>query len=83
MEVSMNGEEKERMFRYAVRKYQSLGPSELRTATVHIKHQLIQDGVVDEKSFTDLYQDLLCNNNWTEPEVLAYFSIYNLGCEDG
>ncbi len=74
----MNGEEKERMFRYALRKYQSLGPSELRVATVHIKHQLIQDGVVDEKSFTDLYEDLLNNNNWTEPEVLAYFSIYNM-----
>jgi hypothetical protein len=74
----MNSEEKERIFRYALRKYQSLGPSELKTATVHVKHQLIQDGVVDEKSFNDLYDDILQNNNWTQPEVLAYFSIYNL-----
>ena len=78
----MSGEEKERFFRYELRRFQSMGPTALKTATVHIRHQLIQDGVVDEQSFTELYDDLLNNNNWTEAEVLAYFSIYNIDGED-
>jgi hypothetical protein len=70
--------EKDRYFRYMVRKYESLGPMRLKLAVERVKRRFIEHSLIDETSFWELYEDLVHHNGWTPAAVLAYFDTYNI-----
>ena len=66
--------ERDRIFRYSLRMYESLGPQALKDKIATLKFKLILDSVLSEDDFWDLYYDLVENNEgWTDSHVLAYF----------
>jgi len=70
--------EKSRFFRYALRRFMSLGPAHLKRALVSTKKRLIDDTLMDEEAFWELYRDLSKTNNWDEPHILAFLATCNL-----
>jgi len=76
----MDDKEKERALRYAFRRYDNLGPTGLKSARRQLKLKIVESTDIEGEVFDELFDDLINNNGWSEPEVMAYFEL--LGIED-
>jgi hypothetical protein len=64
--------EKDRVFRYIVARFSSLGPSTLDKTREHLKEKMMKSCGINEQQYDDLFKDLCSQNNWDDIETLAY-----------
>ncbi len=73
----MSEEERARFFRYSLRRYQSLGPSAVKTQVLKLRDKFVGAEFMTEDGFWELYRDLVETNGWDSSHVLAYFETYS------
>ena len=65
--------EHDRMFRYSISRFASLGPKSFAKAMKKVKNRTMKECQIDEKSYNEMFQDLIVQNNWDEIQAVAYF----------
>ncbi len=73
MQTNKIGVERDRMFRYSVSRFSSMGPKELIEAREKIKARTMETCSFDEKTYKELFEDLKKENGWDIIAILAYF----------
>jgi len=71
--------EKNRFFRYCLRRYESFGPSYFEAAKLSLISRMTENTGWKPEIFWELYEDLLKNNGWSESQVCAYFEVCSMG----
>lgn len=64
--------EQDRVFRYIVSRFLSLGPVSLDKKREHVKQKLMMSCGMDENQYEELFNDLRVQNNWDDIQTLAY-----------
>ena len=65
--------ELDRMFRYSLTRFYSMGPKQLLEAKEKVKAKTMEICNIDGKSYEELFKDLQAENNWGEIQAMAYF----------
>ncbi len=65
--------ELDRMFRYSLTRFYSMGPKQLSLAKEKIKSKTMETCNIDDCSYEELFEDLRIENGWGEIQAMAYF----------
>ena len=65
--------ELDRMFRYSLTRFHSMGPKELSLARQKVKAKTMELCNIDHTSYEELFKDLQEENDWGEIQAMAYF----------
>lgn len=65
--------EHDRMFRYSISRFSSLGPKSLGKARKKVKDRTMKECQIDEKAYNEMFEDLIIQNGWDEIQAMAYF----------
>ena len=65
--------ELDRMFRYSLTRFNSMGPKELSVAKEKVKAKTMEICNIDRKSYDELFKDLQEENDWGDIQAMAYF----------
>jgi len=74
----MTGDEKDRVYQYAFRKYDSLGPKSLLAARSKLCQKIMESTSISKPDFDDIIEDLIIQNNWSESRAMAYFECVSI-----
>ena len=64
--------EQDRVFRYIVSRFSSLGPNSLIKTRECVKEKLMKSCGMDENQYEELFHDLRVQNSWDDIRTLAY-----------
>jgi len=70
--------ERERVFRYAFRRYDGLGPIGLAEARLRLRSKITKSTEMSPEIFDELLDDLITQNGWTQARALAYFEVIDI-----
>ena len=70
--------ERERVFRYAFRRYDGLGPVGLAAARERLRSKITKSTEMAPEIFDELLDDLITQNGWTQARALAYFEVIDI-----
>ena len=74
----MTEKERDRVYWYAFRKYDSLGPKTLIEAREKLCRKVMATTEITRIAFDELIDDLISQNEWTETEAMAYFECVSI-----
>lgn len=69
----MTDVERDRIRQYSFRKYSLLGPKSLIVARKKLCQKITNMTNIDEDALNEIINDTITENDWSEPEALAYF----------
>lgn len=69
----MTDTERSRFRQYSFRRYNLLGPKSLVIARKKLCQKIIDMTNIDEEALNEIINDTIVENDWSEPEALAYF----------
>ena len=70
--------ERERAFRYTIRRYDVLGPAGLAEARCRLRTKISNSSEMSPEVFDELLEDLIVQNGWSQARALAYFEIIDI-----
>jgi len=65
--------ERDRIRQYSFRKYNLMGPKSLMVARKKLCQKITNMTNIDEDALNEIINDTIAENDWSEPEALAYF----------
>ena len=65
--------EHNRMLRYSISRFSSMGPKSFLEAMQRVKTKTMKECHIDEKSYNEMFKDLQEQNGWDAIEATAYF----------
>jgi len=71
-------DERDRMYQYAFRRYDSLGPKSLISARNKLCEKIMKVTNITKVDFDDIIADLIDHNEWTESQAMAYFECVSI-----
>jgi hypothetical protein len=74
----MTGPERNRVYQYSFRKYDSLGPKSLGTARQKLCQKIMATTNITKIDFDDIISDLIDENKWSESRAMAYFECISI-----
>jgi hypothetical protein len=74
----MTGDERDRVYQYAFRRYDSLGPKSLLDARERLCRKIMETTNISKPDFDDIIDDLIVQNNWSVSRAMAYFECVNI-----
>jgi len=74
----MTDDERDRIFQYSFRRYDSLGPKSLREAREKLARKIMETTDITKDAFDELISDLITQNKWTESMAMAYFECISI-----
>lgn len=74
----MTDSERDRVYQYSFRKYDSMGPKSLLDARRQLCRKIMNSTNISKDDFDEIIQDLISQNKWSESRAMAYFECISI-----
>ena len=70
--------ERDRVYQYSFRKYDSMGPKSLSHARLQLCKKIMTSTNITKNDFDEIIQDLIAQNKWSDSRAMAYFECISI-----